>query len=154
EHDAHAVGMPAIYSLEIAVIERVLPQHSDNAFNNVFIRNRPVLLDAFGSVLLVLTAEPHNDVSDRLAEVLILSLIALLESLQFREPFFFKPISFGPQAIRFLMIERTHEGFGDGCARAQNALLATTRARTIARDERFVIAPHHEVIAECRFARI
>jgi len=129
-------------------------QEGPDAFDDVFVGNRAMFLDAFGSVLLIFAAETHNDIHNHFAEVLILSFVALLNSQQFCETFLFKPIRFGPQPIRLLMIQRAHIGFGHGRSGAQNALFATTGAGTIARDERFVIAPDHQMVAEGGFGTV
>src|SRR5258708_36538733 len=83
EHHTHAIGMPAIDGLEIAMVECILPEYSDDALDNVFVRNRAVFLDAFGGVLLIFAAESHDDVRYRLAEILILGFVALLQSRRF-----------------------------------------------------------------------
>src|SRR5260370_38625735 len=79
---------------------------------------------------------------------------ALLAPLAFRKPLLCNEVSLGGQTARFLAVQRARVGFGDGRRWAQDSFFDATGAGAIARRERFVIAPHHEMIAESRFARI
>ena len=108
-----------------------------------------VCRDAFGRVVVVLAAEAHDDVGNAPAETMVLRFVARFErSASFARPSFSRCVGLGAEAVGFLVIERAHVGFGDGGGRAQNALLTATGAGAVAGDERFVIAPHHQMIAQ------
>ena len=158
EHDAHAVGAPAVNGLQIAVIERVLPHHGDNAADNLLVGDGAVfglvIGDAFGGVVVVFAAQTHDDVGDGLAEQLVFGLVALFQRLELRQAFAFQPRGLGAQAVGLLVIQRAHVSLGDGGCCAQHAFLAAPGARAVAGDERFVIAPDHEMIAERSFTRV
>ena len=158
EHDAHAVGAPAVNGLQIPVIECVLPHHGHDAADDLLVGDGAVfglvIGDAFGGVVVVFAAQAHDDVGDSFAEQVVFGLVALLQRLQLGEPFGFQPRGLGAQAVGLLVIQRAHVGFGDGCRRAQHAFLAAPGARAVAGNERLVIAADHEVIAQRGFARV
>ena len=77
-----------------------------------------------------------------------------MSASQFGQAFFLQPIGFGAEPVGLLMVKRPHVGFRHGSGRAQDALFAATGAGAVARDQRFVVAPHHQVIAESGFARV
>jgi hypothetical protein len=113
-----------------------------------------VIGDAFAGIFVALAAEVHDGVLHGAAEPAVFLFVATLQRLKFREAGIFQVRRLAAEPLRFLVIERTHVGLGDRSRRAQNAFLAATRAGAVAGHERFVIAPHHEVIAQGGFARI
>ena len=78
---------------------------------------------------------------------LVLVLAPCLERLQFGHAVVFQLGGDFAEAFGLLMIERAHVRLGDGGHGTQHALLAATGTGTVAADERFVVAPHHEVVA-------
>src|SRR5207247_1095620 len=127
-HHAHAIGMASIHRLKVAMIKRILPEHCNHAADELLVRNRAVSLDPLSGVLIVFASETHDDMGDRTAEQLVFGFAAFFQSLHSSQSFFFKAISFSAEAVRFLVVKRSHVGLRDGSGSAQNALLATTRA--------------------------
>ena len=67
-HHRHAVGEPAVDGLQVLVVERLLPHDGGHGADEVLVRDRTVRGHARLGVLLVLAAQAHEQVGDRLAE--------------------------------------------------------------------------------------
>ena len=52
------------------------------------------------------------------------------------------------EAVGLRVVERPHVGLGDRGDRAQDALLAAAGAGAVARDQRVVVPPHHQHVAQ------
>ena len=130
------------------MVEGVNTQDADNGGNDVFVRDDTVLRETLLRVLFVLTAEAHDDVGDGFLEEFILGFVACLQSMQFRQTICFQLCRMIHETIRFPMIHRTHVGLRDRGNRTEDRLLTTSGTRTVTRNERLVIAAHHEVIPQ------
>ena len=56
EHDAHAVRVPAVDGLQLAVVEGVLSQHGAEGVDDFLVGNLAVLGQALGRVVVVFSA--------------------------------------------------------------------------------------------------
>src|ERR1044071_2538891 len=113
------------------MIECVLAQDCNDCLEDLFIRNRPMRGNAFGSVLLVFAAEAEDNMGYGTAKQLILGLAACFERLEFCEAFIFKTSSLGAEAIGFFMIKRAHVSLSNGSRGAEDTFLATASAGAI-----------------------
>src|SRR5260221_12509443 len=109
-------------------------------------------LDALGSVFLILAAEAKNDVGDRLAEDIVFLGAPGLEGIQSGQAILLQARRLFSQTVSFGVVERAHVGFGDARRRAQDALFPAPSATAVSAEERLVVAPHHEMIAQRRLA--
>ena len=78
-HDRHAVGEAAVDRLQVLVVERLLPHDGGDRADDLLVGDRAVRGDARLGVLVVLAAEAHQQVRDRLAEQVVLLLASRLE---------------------------------------------------------------------------
>ncbi len=147
-HHGHAVCKPAIDGLEIHVIERFLQQHGSNGVDEISVRDLAVRGDARLGVLFVLAAQSHHQVGDGLAQQLVFFFVSGLEFSELLHAGLFEVARFGAEPLGFRVIERPHVRFRDGSDGPQHALLAAARARAVAGDQRIIVAPHHQQIAQ------
>ena len=145
----------AVDRLQVLVVERLLPQDRGDARRRCPCRRsaRAPAMRRLG-VLVVLAAEAHEQVRDGLAEQLVFLLAA---RLQLRELLFaglLELVGLRAEAIGLRVIERPHVRLGHRGDRAQDALLAAARAGAVARDQRVVVPPHHQHVAQRRGLRI
>ena len=152
-HHAHAVGVPSVNRLHVAMIERILPHHGAKGINDFRVGNLPVRLEPRGRVRVIFAAQAHHRVRDTALKPVVLVLATRLERLEVGDAIGFQPGGFLAQPRGFLVINRPHVSLGDRGRGAEHALFAATGAGAIAADERLVVAPHHEVIAQRRLAR-
>ncbi len=111
-------------------------------------------LDALGSVFLILAAEAKNDVGDRLAEDIVFLGAPGLEGIQSGQAILLQARRLFSQTVSFGVVERAHVGFGHARSRAEDALLPAPGASAVTGHERFIVAPHHEMIAQRRLAGV
>ena len=130
------------------MIESILQHHGGNGVDEIAVGDLAMRGDALLGVLFVLAPESHHQVSNRQTQELILLFVSGLEFGEFLQADFFEIARFAPQAIGFGMIQRPHVRFRDGCDGAQHALLAAARAGAVAGNQRVVVAPHHQQIAQ------
>ena len=76
------------------------------------------------------------------------SWLRAFSAASFCTPAFSSSSAFAPEAIGLRVVERPHVGLGDRRDRAQDALLAAAGARAVARDQRVVVPPHHQHVAQ------
>ena len=131
-HHRHAVGEASVDRLEVLVVERLLPQDGGDRVHQVLIGDRAVRGHARLGVLVVLAAEAHQQVRDRLAEQLVLLRVARLDGLEPLDALLLEPVGLRAEAVGLGVVERTHVRLGHGRNRPEDALLAAPRARAVA----------------------
>ena len=131
-HHRHAVGQPPVDRLEILVIERLLPHDGGERADQILIGNRPVRLDPRLRVLVVLAAEPHEQMGHRLSQPVVLFLVPLLQLAQLPDADRLQPVGRGAESIGLRVVHGPHVGFGHGGNRSQDALLPASGTGAIA----------------------
>src|SRR5271165_5422380 len=116
-HDAHAVGQAAVERLQFLVVEGFLPHHGRERAHNVLVEDRSVARNASPGVLLILTTESHEEMSDCLAQQLVLFRVSLFERSQLPNSRLVELVCLGSQAVGFSVVQRPYVGLGGGSDR-------------------------------------
>ena len=130
------------------MIERLLAHDGRDRGDDLSIGDRAVRGHPSLGVLIVLAAEPHEQVRHGLAQQVVLVLAALLDRGQLLLALLLQSVGFRAESIRLRVIKRPHVRFGDRRASPQDALLAAPGAGAVSRHERVVVAAHHEHVAQ------
>ena len=151
-HGAHAVSHATIHGLQIAVVEGILTHHRHECIHDFLIGNLAMLREAMIGIGIILAAQAHNHVGNGAGKPFVLVLTPRLQNPEFGHSVGFQLGGFLTQTRGFLVIHRPHVCLGDRGDRTQHALLSAAGTSAIAGNERLVIAPHHEVVSQGRFA--
>ncbi len=151
-HDAHAVGETAVDGLQVFVIEGLGEQHRGDGLDQLRVGDDAVLRfvsrDARLGVGFFFAAQTHDEMCDGLAQARVLGRIGFFDGGEAGRAGFLEVGGLCDETIALGVVDRAHVGFGDGGNGTQHAFFAAAGASAVAGNERVVVGPHHEHVAQ------